>query len=58
MADLVYLYCINCHSPVGVRADGPEMYGIFNVFCPGGNCEDEYAWKEMFGEPKPKSEAK
>lgn len=35
--------CLNCGKPVEVAKEGYEAQGVFNVFCPGGECEDTYA---------------
>jgi hypothetical protein len=42
----VEMYCMNCNKPVMVEKGSSEHTGVFNVFCPGGDCEDEYAWKQ------------
>jgi hypothetical protein len=41
--DLIEMPCLFCGKPVEVKETSYEARGIFNVFCPGGNCEDLYA---------------
>jgi hypothetical protein len=44
--EVLQIQCLECGRLVTVEANGVEMrYGL-NVFCPGGECEDKYAWKQ------------
>jgi len=47
--EVVQLECLYCHTMVTVKANGLEMQGVTNVFCHDKDCEDDFAWKEMFG---------
>lgn len=40
---VVSLPCVNCGAVHTFKEDSPEANDVFNVFCPGGDCEDEYA---------------
>ena len=45
--------CLYCHKPHVFALTSNEARGVFNVFCPGGQCEDRYAAGQM---STPKSE--
>ena len=39
----VTLHCLYCKKPHDFAPDSNEAQRVFNVFCPGGECEDRYA---------------
>lgn len=42
-AERVMLPCKCCGRLHEFRLDSNEANGVFNVFCPNGECEDRYA---------------
>jgi len=40
---LIDLPCLFCGKVHRVPMDSNEATGVFNVFCPNGECEDRYA---------------
>lgn len=46
MKDKIKLPCLECGKEYEFAIDSNEAKGIFNVFCPGGECEDRYAFKQ------------
>lgn len=43
--ELVRMFCLHCGQGYSFTPDTEEARGVFNVFCPGGECEDLYAAK-------------
>ena len=41
--------CMNCGKEWLLLFGGTYEQGLYNLFC-DGECEDRYAWREMFGE--------
>ena len=41
--ETITLPCLCCGKEWEYLVDSSEARGIFNVFCPGGECEDKYA---------------
>lgn len=41
--DIYEMACLGCERLWLVAAESHEGRGEFNVFCPGGECEDRYA---------------
>ena len=39
----IKMACLGCGKILRIKNDSYEARGIFNVFCPGGECEDRYA---------------
>ena len=39
----VALACLYCGTPRDYALDSNEANGVFNPFCPNGECEDRYA---------------
>lgn len=39
----VTLACLGCGIKREYELDSNEANGVFNPFCPGGDCEDRYA---------------
>lgn len=44
--DTIELPCLECGAKYTFKLDSNEATGVFNVFCPGGDCEDRYAAKQ------------
>ncbi len=42
----VKLPCLECGKEYLFSEDSNQANGVFNVFCPGGECEDKYAFKQ------------
>ncbi len=42
--EIIEMPCLECGKMK--IATKLEAEGVFNVFCPGGDCEDKYAWKQ------------
>jgi hypothetical protein len=42
----IALPCLECGKPWRVPIDSNEANGVFNMFCPTGDCEDKYVWKQ------------
>lgn len=42
-SDMVELPCLFCKKPLWWPSDSNEAWGVFNPFCPTGECEDRYA---------------
>ena len=43
--DLILLICLNCEAEHWVTEQSYEARGVFNMFCPNSDCEDQYAAK-------------
>ena len=41
--EIVVLHCLYCNKPHRFAWDSSEASGVFNVFCPNGECEDRCA---------------
>lgn len=41
--EMAKLLCLYCERPHYFPLDSNEATGVFNVFCPNGECEDRYA---------------
>lgn len=46
MPSTVILPCLCCGAKHTFPLTSPEANGVFNVFCPGGECEDRYAARQ------------
>ena len=44
--ETIKLPCLECGKLKEVTLDSNEANGVFNVFCPNGDCEDKYAFKQ------------
>ena len=42
----ITLPCLECGKEYEFDESSNEAQGVFNVFCPGGECEDKYAFKQ------------
>ena len=41
----IQLPCLECGKVYTFNLNSHEANGVFNVFCPDRDCEDQYAWK-------------
>ena len=41
--EMIEMKCLGCGKMLKLQTDSNEAAGIFNVFCPGGECEDRYS---------------
>ena len=43
--EITQMACLGCGQMITVKANGPEIQGVLNVFCHDKDCEDIYAFK-------------
>lgn len=44
--EVIQIACLECGNMVPIKANGVEIQYGLNVFCPTGECEDRYAFKQ------------